>query len=287
MHQLEYAGPGIAKHVDRLAADRQVDVHIRVARGLPGTDPPDVRGQVETPGRDVHRNLHGLPGQEDQGVPAEDRQDRLADLQPHLRDDQAQRAKRDCRGQDRQRAPGVRGLLPVVRRLGHDQPGLAVVPPARRDRPGCHRATTPPRAAAWPPGPDAAVNGRASTAAGAPPAASGRPAIAGTGTGTAARPGRWTAGAARASSGWPIDSSRASAWRSLRYARRAPERSPGADGPASAPPSRAVIWWPSLASSPELASACDRRRTAADPAAVHSRLMSVFIGDAVPPHTLG
>ena len=52
--------PGIAQHLDRLAADRQVDIHAGVGKRLPRLNARLVRGQVEAAAGEVHRQADRL-----------------------------------------------------------------------------------------------------------------------------------------------------------------------------------------------------------------------------------
>ena len=124
--QLEYARPGVAQHLNRLAAHGQEDVHARVGAGLPCPDAQDMAAQVEAAAGEVHRQAHRLVDEKQPGVEQERQGDRIAHLEPHLRDDYAHRAERERHGQVRHGPPGVDRFFLFGRRFRQDDPVAAV-----------------------------------------------------------------------------------------------------------------------------------------------------------------
>jgi hypothetical protein len=53
-------GPGIAQHLERLAADRQEYVHARVPQRSPAADPRLVGGEAEAAAGEIHRQADHL-----------------------------------------------------------------------------------------------------------------------------------------------------------------------------------------------------------------------------------
>ena len=90
--ELEDRVPGAAEHLDRLAADRQVDVDARVRLRVPGPDPRPVGREVEAAAGEVHRQADRLVDEVGDGDGQERPQRRAGCFEPELADDQAGRA---------------------------------------------------------------------------------------------------------------------------------------------------------------------------------------------------
>jgi hypothetical protein len=132
LDQLEDPDPGVPEHFQRLAADRQEDAHAGVAERTPPPDPRPVGGQVEAAAGEVHRQAHCLVGGIEHREADEHEHDRVADLDPQLRHDDAHRADTQGHREERQGPPGVGALLLVAGRLRQHQVGVPVPSPGPR-----------------------------------------------------------------------------------------------------------------------------------------------------------
>ena len=128
--------PGVAEHLDRLAADRQVDIDAGVGGRVPGPDARLVGGQVEAPAGEVHRQADHLVDDVGGGEHHERPQRRVVGLEPDLADDEAGRADHQPGSQVEQVAVGVGVLLVVIGGQGRDETGGARDGLRGRRRPG-------------------------------------------------------------------------------------------------------------------------------------------------------
>ena len=112
--QAQDRGPRVTQQVDRLAADGQVNVHVRVGGRPPRLDTRLVSIQVESGPREIHRQAGRLVDDENGGEEQERRQRQVLRLEPELAEHDAARADHDDRGQIRQVPPDVRVLFLVI-----------------------------------------------------------------------------------------------------------------------------------------------------------------------------
>ena len=112
--------PGIAEQFNRLAADGQVDVHVRIGRRVPRRDARLVGGEVETGTREIHRQADGLVHDIDSGEDQKGQEHQVLGLEPDLADDEAARADEDHGRQVGQVPLDVGVFLVVIRGMrGH------------------------------------------------------------------------------------------------------------------------------------------------------------------------
>ena len=117
LDETQHRGPGVAEQLGGLAADGQVDVHVRVAGRPPGPDARQVGVQVESRPGEIHRHADQLIDDEDGGEQQERRQRQVLRLEPDLAEGDAARADDDDGGQVRQVPPDITVLFLVVRRM--------------------------------------------------------------------------------------------------------------------------------------------------------------------------
>jgi hypothetical protein len=131
LDQVENSRPRVDEHFDGLAADGQEDVHAGISAWLPCLDTRLMLRQVETATREIYRKAQGLVGEIEHGIAGEPNHDGFADFHPRLRRDQAHRADTQGRGQERQRPPGIGGLLIIAWRMRKYHIGNPVPPSGR------------------------------------------------------------------------------------------------------------------------------------------------------------
>ena len=112
-----HGGPGVAQQFDRLAADGQVDVHVRIGRRLPRRNAGLVGGEVEPAASEIHRQADGLVDDVGGGEEQERREHEVLGLEPDLADDEAARANEDHGRQVGQVPLDIPVFLVIIRGL--------------------------------------------------------------------------------------------------------------------------------------------------------------------------
>ena len=89
LDETQHGGPRIAEQFDRLAADGQVDIHVRIGLRVPGREEGLMGGQVEPGAREIDRQADGLADEVGSGEEQERREHQVLGLEPDLAEDEA------------------------------------------------------------------------------------------------------------------------------------------------------------------------------------------------------